>query len=63
MLAPWPKAGFEKLILPTETQTIEFEVEKPEYLPREFSAKFTLADASGTTLVERDFDVARLLPS
>ena len=53
------KAGFGKLILPTETQTIEFAVEKPEQLQPEFSTTLTLTDASGKTLVERDFEISR----
>ena len=53
------KAGFGKLILPTEMQTIEFDVKKPEHLQRKFSAKFILSDAGGNTLVERDFEISR----
>ena len=53
------KAGFGKLILPTETQTIEFEVEKPEQLQTKFSTKLTLTDASENTLVERDSEISR----
>ena len=53
------KAGFGKLVLPTEMQTLEFEAEKPEHLQRKFSAKFVLTDAGGNTLVEREFEISR----
>ena len=53
------KAGFGQLIVPAESQTIKFNVEKPEHLKRDFSVKFTLTDASGNSLLERDFKISR----